>query len=159
MGNTNNWTRVYCRLILYSFCQLGTCCRQDRHRHATELKSKADGFQTSLTIEAYWTNREINLPPERMICFMSAACTVNSMVNCILPGYIAQLVKDLGNSLQYHNQSYCTSLKISRMCDIVPSVQAGNVVTGEMVEELILSGADIIKVGIGPGKSNPVKKG
>lgn len=31
--------------------------------------------------------------------------------------------------------------------------QAGNVVTGEMVEELILSGADIIKVGIGPGKT------
>lgn len=30
--------------------------------------------------------------------------------------------------------------------------QAGNVVTGEMVEELILSGADIIKVGIGPGE-------
>nr|KAF6378215.1 guanosine monophosphate reductase [Myotis myotis] len=29
--------------------------------------------------------------------------------------------------------------------------QAGNVVTGEMVEELILSGADIIKVGVGPG--------
>lgn len=25
-------------------------------------------------------------------------------------------------------------------------------VTGEMVEELILSGADIIKVGIGPGR-------
>ena len=25
-------------------------------------------------------------------------------------------------------------------------------VTGEMVEELILAGADIIKVGIGPGK-------
>ena len=31
------------------------------------------------------------------------------------------------------------------------SSQAGNVVTGEMVEELLLSGADIIKVGIGPG--------
>ena len=29
--------------------------------------------------------------------------------------------------------------------------QAGNVVTGEMVEELLLTGADIIKVGIGPG--------
>lgn len=28
---------------------------------------------------------------------------------------------------------------------------AGNVVTGEMVEELLLAGADIIKVGIGPG--------
>ncbi len=30
-------------------------------------------------------------------------------------------------------------------------IMAGNVVTGEMVEELLLSGADIIKVGIGPG--------
>ncbi|PLX86834.1 MAG: GMP reductase [Desulfuromonas sp.] len=31
------------------------------------------------------------------------------------------------------------------------TIVAGNVVTGEMVEELLLSGADIIKVGIGPG--------
>jgi GMP reductase len=30
-------------------------------------------------------------------------------------------------------------------------IMAGNVVTGEMVEELILSGADMVKVGIGPG--------
>lgn len=30
-------------------------------------------------------------------------------------------------------------------------IMAGNVVTGEMAEELILSGADIVKVGIGPG--------
>jgi GMP reductase len=30
-------------------------------------------------------------------------------------------------------------------------IMAGNVVTGEMTEELILSGADIVKVGIGPG--------
>jgi GMP reductase len=32
-------------------------------------------------------------------------------------------------------------------------VMAGNVVTGEMVEQLILSGADIIKIGIGPGSA------
>ncbi|WP_420645571.1 GMP reductase [Candidatus Leptofilum sp.] len=31
------------------------------------------------------------------------------------------------------------------------TIMAGNVVTGEMVEELLLAGADIIKVGIGPG--------
>ncbi|XP_074221828.1 GMP reductase 2 isoform X3 [Camelus bactrianus] len=36
--------------------------------------------------------------------------------------------------------------------------QAGNVVTGEMVEELILSGADIIKVGIGPGSVCTTRK-
>ena len=32
---------------------------------------------------------------------------------------------------------------------------AGNVVTGEMTEELILAGADIVKVGIGPGCFTP----
>lgn len=31
------------------------------------------------------------------------------------------------------------------------TIIAGNVVTGEMCEELILSGADIVKLGIGPG--------
>ena len=30
-------------------------------------------------------------------------------------------------------------------------IMAGNVVTGEMVEQLLLSGADVVKVGIGPG--------
>ena len=30
-------------------------------------------------------------------------------------------------------------------------ILAGNVVTGEMVEQLLLSGADVVKVGIGPG--------
>lgn len=31
------------------------------------------------------------------------------------------------------------------------TIIAGNVVTGEMVEELLLAGADVVKVGIGPG--------
>ena len=31
------------------------------------------------------------------------------------------------------------------------TIMAGNVVTGEMAEELVLAGADIVKVGIGPG--------
>ena len=30
-------------------------------------------------------------------------------------------------------------------------IMAGNVVTGDMTEELLLSGADIVKIGIGPG--------
>ncbi|MFT5504945.1 MAG: GMP reductase [Gammaproteobacteria bacterium] len=42
---------------------------------------------------------------------------------------------------------------IKQIRDAHPNIViiAGNVVTGEMTEELILSGADIIKVGIGPG--------
>lgn len=38
------------------------------------------------------------------------------------------------------------------------TIIAGNVVTGEMVEELILTGADIIKVGIGPGSVCTTRK-
>jgi GMP reductase len=38
------------------------------------------------------------------------------------------------------------------------TIIAGNVVTGEMVEELILSGADMVKVGIGPGSVCTTRK-
>lgn len=42
---------------------------------------------------------------------------------------------------------------VKKMRSLLPEkvIIAGNVVTGEMVEELLLSGADIVKVGIGPG--------
>lgn len=39
-----------------------------------------------------------------------------------------------------------------------PTIFAGNVVTGEMVEELILTGADVVKVGIGPGSVCTTRK-
>lgn len=38
------------------------------------------------------------------------------------------------------------------------TIMAGNVVTGEMVEQLLLSGADIVKVGIGPGSVCTTRK-
>merc|ERR1719446_554094 len=38
------------------------------------------------------------------------------------------------------------------------TIMAGNVVTQEMTEELILSGADIVKVGIGPGSVCTTRK-
>jgi GMP reductase len=38
------------------------------------------------------------------------------------------------------------------------AIMAGNVVTGEMTEELILAGVDIVKVGIGPGSVCTTRK-
>lgn len=38
------------------------------------------------------------------------------------------------------------------------TIMAGNVVTGEMVEELLLTGADVVKVGIGPGSACTTRK-
>ncbi len=50
-----------------------------------------------------------------------------------------------------YSERFSTFIKQFR--DAYPAIViiAGNVVTGEMTEELILSGADIVKVGIGPG--------
>ena len=44
---------------------------------------------------------------------------------------------------------------ISKAREMYPKITiiAGNVVTAEMVEQLILSGADIVKIGIGPGSA------
>lgn len=55
---------------------------------------------------------------------------------------------DVANGYSEHFVKY-----VSRVRKAFPDhiIAAGNVVTGEMTEELILSGADIVKVGIGPG--------
>lgn len=50
-----------------------------------------------------------------------------------------------------YSQSFVEFLKKVRGSYQDKTIIAGNVVTGEMVEELILAGADIVKVGIGPG--------
>ena len=65
----------------------------------------------------------------------------------------------LGSQLKYvcvdvaNGYSERFSAYIKQLRDAFPHIViiAGNVVTGEMTEELLLSGADIIKVGIGPG--------
>ncbi|PWC21741.1 GMP reductase [Brenneria roseae subsp. roseae] len=55
---------------------------------------------------------------------------------------------DVANGYSEH---FVTFLQKAREAFPDKVICAGNVVTGEMVEELILSGADIVKVGIGPG--------
>lgn len=55
---------------------------------------------------------------------------------------------DVANGYSEHFVDY---VKKTRKAFPGKTILAGNVVTGEMVEELILAGADIIKVGIGPG--------
>ncbi len=50
-----------------------------------------------------------------------------------------------------YSQHFVDALKRVRAAFPYSVIMAGNVVTGEMTEELLLSGADIVKVGIGPG--------
>jgi GMP reductase len=50
-----------------------------------------------------------------------------------------------------YTERFVDCLKRLREANPHKLIMAGNVVTGEMVEELILSGADVVKIGIGPG--------
>lgn len=50
-----------------------------------------------------------------------------------------------------YTQSFVDFVRKARDAFPQKTIMAGNVVTAEMAEELVISGADIIKVGIGPG--------
>ena len=66
-----------------------------------------------------------------------------------------KLCIDVANGYSEHFVEY-----VKRIREKYPelTIMAGNVVTGEMVEELILAGVDIVKVGIGPGSVCTTRK-
>lgn len=69
---------------------------------------------------------------------------------------IEKICIDVANG---YSETYIDFIKSVR--DMIPeniTLMAGNVVTGEMVEELILSGIDVVKVGIGPGSVCTTRK-
>lgn len=61
---------------------------------------------------------------------------------------VSMICLDVANG---YTERFVDFLKRLRETHPEKVIMAGNVVTGEMVEELILSGADIVKIGIGPG--------
>lgn len=71
------------------------------------------------------------------------------------PDAVHYVCLDVANG--YH-EAFATV--VQRVREAYPGIVilAGNVVTGEMTEELILSGADIVKVGIGPGSVCTTRK-
>jgi GMP reductase len=62
---------------------------------------------------------------------------------------------DVANGYSQHFTSF-----VKKVREAFPDkiIMAGNVVTGEMTEELLLSGADIVKIGIGPGSVCTTRK-
>jgi GMP reductase len=93
-------------------------------------------------------------PIERTECVAMSIGTSDSDYNKLF-----QVVKQVENKLKYvcmdiangysdHFAAHVRKVR-SEFPDLV--IIAGNVVTREMTEELILAGADIVKVGIGPG--------
>ena len=68
---------------------------------------------------------------------------------------VEKICVDVANGYSEHFVDF-----VKRIRDQVPNItiMAGNVVTGEMVEELILAGVDVVKVGIGPGSVCTTRK-
>ncbi len=71
------------------------------------------------------------------------------------PGAVRYVCIDVANG---YTESFVNFVK--RMREEFPDIviMAGNVVTGDMTEELVLAGADIVKVGIGPGSVCTTRK-
>ena len=72
-----------------------------------------------------------------------------------VPEAIRYICIDVANG--YH-EAFVSFVKKVRSAYPELVIMAGNVVTGDMTEELILSGADIVKVGIGPGSVCTTRK-
>ena len=74
-------------------------------------------------------------------------CKLQSVI-ALADGNLKYVCMDIANGYSEHFAQH-----VKKVRNAYPHIViiAGNVVTGEMTEELILNGADIIKVGIGPG--------
>lgn len=107
-----------------------------------------------------------HLPAAELIRFFDVKQTLrrdNSAYSMGITGQdfakFAEVYNDSRSCIKYvcvdvangYSERFSDSIKQLR--DNYPDIViiAGNVVTGEMTEELLLSGADIVKVGIGPG--------
>ena len=103
------------------------------------------------------------LPVEEWVCFAKehsntlAYCFASSGITASDLTRLQQITQqvpvhaiclDVANG---YTERFVTTLEQLRATYPDMLIMAGNVVTGEMVEELILAGADIVKIGIGPG--------
>lgn len=101
----------------------------------TQLEHKSDAFYSLGIGDAEY---------EKFVSVMKAT-----------PGAIRYVCIDVANG---YTEAFVSFVKKMRenFPDVV--IMAGNVVTGDMTEELILAGADIVKVGIGPGSVCTTRK-
>jgi GMP reductase len=84
-------------------------------------------------------------------CFVSIGISEQDFENLVELAKVVDfsfICLDAANGYTERYVQFLTRLREAHPDKII---MAGNVVTGEMVEELILSGADIVKIGIGPG--------
>ncbi|MCD8525076.1 MAG: GMP reductase [Gammaproteobacteria bacterium] len=98
-----------------------------------------------------WVNYQKTSPETLPHCFVSIGTSQEDLTAAKEAFKVinsAFICLDVANGYTQHFVSFLRQLR-----DTFPDkvIMAGNVVTGEMAEELLISGADIVKIGIGPG--------
>ncbi len=112
-----------------------------------QLLTAMDKFATKEEWQSFATSNPDVIPS----CFVSIGTSDHDferLQEVLKVTDVAMICLDVANG---YTERFVDTLK--RIRDAYPDkvLMAGNVVTGEMVEELILSGADMVKIGIGPG--------
>jgi len=99
--------------------------------------------------DAYLSNRSDDIYSRIMVSTGSSGSDFDKL-SSILQSHpkLGFICIDVANG---YSESFVEFVQRVRDAFTEKTIVAGNVVTGEMVEELLLSGADIVKVGIGPG--------
>lgn len=104
-----------------------------------------------------WEKAINTLDPEYFAISSGISASDLKFVDTLLTTYpqIQFICLDVANGYQ---ESFVDKVKETRERHPSKTIVAGNVVTGEMVEELLLAGADIVKVGIGSGSACTTRK-
>lgn len=110
------------------------------------------------TVES-WTAFAAEHPEVIPYCAVSAGTSEKdaimvAAVRAAIPA-LKMICLDVANG---YSEAFVDAVRRTRAAHPDSVIIAGNVVTGEMTEELILSGADIVKVGIGPGSVCTTRK-
>lgn len=98
-----------------------------------------------------WRAQEQEMTGAAGACFVSAGIgqeELERMATILTFAKTEYICLDVANG---YTQRFVDVVKKTRAMFPGKVIMAGNVVTSEMTEELILAGADIVKVGIGPG--------
>ncbi len=123
----------------------------DRHRLATALHKHYEEAELAAFFRAL---------PQTATVFYSMGITREDYekfrrVKDAVGDAIAYVCVDVANG---YTKAFIDFLQRLRGAYPQITIMAGNVVTGEMAEELVLDGADIVKVGIGPGSVCTTRK-
>ncbi len=133
------------------------------HTGTIEMAKVLAEYQLLTAVHKFITPEQFQLlqkqfPEVAKRCFVSAGTSdqdFNSLKSALQIIETSLICLDVANGYSQHFVDF-----VKKVRDAFPdkTIMAGNVVTGEMAEELIISGADIVKVGIGPGSVCTTRK-